>query len=414
MQNNNLQVKNGNTSIMASKEMAIVMPLVEDYQKVFGDIKDIEKAKKNLFIFATKLATTKSKTGLPAVEVCTKESIMEVAFRCMNENIDLSKSHGALIVYGNKLTLQNEYFGNVAKAKEVYGNNIEFRSQLVYPKDQFEINKNGYAFGIDTYTHKSNPMNMVKQDQSGRIIDRVTPLFVYTYVVDKNDNTKLIASNVKSYLDCYQSWLQSGKIGDVHKKFPGDMMIKTNESWLAKHLYNKTIDNGEYIEEEETEEYEDSGKVIEIENPQNLLNTEFSKENRIISKEKEKNAVTREKTAKNEEIETNNSNDFVGNEEKVGFEYIDYSDNSAKIVQDTPITEENVYEMAYQDTYNSVENNNNAPMADFMPEQIGEDACEKEVQYSKWKNELKDSGEWEMVKGSWNAITKTVRVRKVN
>ena len=34
MQNNNLQVKNENTSIMASKEMAIVMPLVEDYQKV--------------------------------------------------------------------------------------------------------------------------------------------------------------------------------------------------------------------------------------------------------------------------------------------------------------------------------------------------------------------------------------------
>ena len=170
----------------------------------------------------------------------------------------------------------------------------------------------------------------------------------------------------------------------------------------------------EYIEDEESEEYEDNEKVIEIENPQNLLNTEFLKENRIISKEKEKNAVTSEKTAKNEEIETNNSNDFVENEEKVGFEYVDYSDNSAKIVQDTPITEENIYEMAYQDTYNNLENNNNAPMADFIPEAIGEDACEKEVQYSKWKNELKDSGEWEMVKGSWNAITKTVRVRKVN
>ena len=72
MQNNNLQVKNENTSIMASKEMAIVMPLVEDYQKVFGDIKDIEKAKKLLLTTPLSVAEVSEQSGYADYRVFTK------------------------------------------------------------------------------------------------------------------------------------------------------------------------------------------------------------------------------------------------------------------------------------------------------------------------------------------------------
>ena len=88
-----------------------------------------------------------------------------------------------------------------------------------------------------------------------------TPTFVYTYVVDIDTN-KVIATNCFSYERCYNSWTQSG-IKPTHKKFPGEMMIKTSESYLATRLYNKSnSDNDNQLQDEYESNTENDNAIV--------------------------------------------------------------------------------------------------------------------------------------------------------
>ena len=126
MQNNQIQVQK-NQQMMAtqlSEPQQLMVSIAEKYCEIFPNF-DINNSKKLALQFANKLVNTYSKTKQPALQVCTKESIQQAFFDVLNKNIDLSKSQGALIVRGNQLCLNMEYFGNVMNAKEEIPNLVD-------------------------------------------------------------------------------------------------------------------------------------------------------------------------------------------------------------------------------------------------------------------------------------------------
>lgn len=264
---NNLQVRQQETRLAETNEAKVLLPILQEYVTLYrGDIQNEPVKKKNILILANELAKVKI-NNRPAIESATPSSIREVALRVITEDIDLSKKQANLIPYGNDITLQKQFYGNVALAKQSYGNHIEFYSQLVYPNDSFEIIKNGLGFGRDEYKHTTSPKNMVNIKDNYKTV--ATPVFVYTYVVDTETNN-VIATNCFSYERCYNSWTQSG-IKPTHKKFPGEMMIKTSESYLATRLYNKSnSDNDNQLEDEYEQANDNETIVVEDFEPQEI------------------------------------------------------------------------------------------------------------------------------------------------
>lgn len=245
---NNLQIRQQETRLAETNEAKVLLPILAEYSQLYaGQIQNAPIKKQNILMLANELAKIKI-NDRPAIEVATPTSIREVALRVITEDIDLSKKQANIIAYGNDITLQKQFYGNVALAKQQYGNHIEFYSQLVYPGDDFEIIKNGLGYGRDEFRHTTTPDNLVVKSKDG-YKSQATPIFVYTYVVDLITD-KVIATNVFSYERCYNSWTQSG-IKPTHKKFPGEMMIKTNESYIATRLYNKSnTDNDNPLQDE--------------------------------------------------------------------------------------------------------------------------------------------------------------------
>lgn len=247
---NELQVRQQETRLANTNEAKVLLPILTEYANLYrGEIKDEATKKKNILVLANELSKIRI-NNRPAIEAASASSIREVALKVITEDIDLSKKQAVLIPYGNDITLQKQFYGNVALAKQVFGNNIEFYSQLVYPGDTFEIIKNGNGFGRDKYEHTTSPKNMVVVKDNYK--QSATPTFVYTYVVDLTTD-KVIATNCFSYERCYNSWTQAG-IKPTHKKFPGEMMIKTSESYLATRLYNKSNTDNETQLHDEYEE----------------------------------------------------------------------------------------------------------------------------------------------------------------
>lgn len=77
----------------------------------------------------------------PALEVCTKESVIQTMLSMVVQGLNPDKKQCYPIVYGNKLTLFRSYFGAMAVAKRVDPNIEDIVAQVVYKseKDGFEI-----------------------------------------------------------------------------------------------------------------------------------------------------------------------------------------------------------------------------------------------------------------------------------
>ena len=146
------KTENKNTNLQVSKEQQVLMPIAESYIAMFPN-KENDTTKQNIISMALKLSETKDKAGRPAIEVCTKESVMQVAQEVIVKKLDLMKNQGALIVRGNKLMLQSQYQGNVARALELNPFLSHFNFVPIYRQDkvEMEIGKDG-SYGIKSHS----------------------------------------------------------------------------------------------------------------------------------------------------------------------------------------------------------------------------------------------------------------------
>lgn len=75
------------TNLQVSKEQQILMPIAESYMQVFPEIANDKtfNAKQAIISMALKLSEIKDKVGRPAIDICTRESVMQVAQEVLGE-----------------------------------------------------------------------------------------------------------------------------------------------------------------------------------------------------------------------------------------------------------------------------------------------------------------------------------------
>ncbi len=230
-----IKVDKQNTNLQISKEQQVLMPIAESYIAMFPN-QDGNGTRQNIVSMALRLSETKDKTGRPAIEVCTKESVMQVAQEVIVKKLDLMKNQGALIVRGNKLMLQSQYQGNVARALELNPFLSHFNFVPIYKNDkvEMEIGKDG-SYGIKN--HSTSFANIGNNNIIGG----------YVRAIKKDGSVYM--TEVMTMEQIKISWSKSSNSSlSVHKEFPLKMVRKTILNSLCSWLINTTGEQEEYGE----------------------------------------------------------------------------------------------------------------------------------------------------------------------
>ena len=157
----------------------------------------------------------------------TKESIMQAAHDYITQGLDVAKHQCALIVYGDKLTVQREYFGNVNQAMRLNPNIKEIsHGSIVY---------DGEKLGI-RYTERGRLIVNHQPDFGCWSKPIVGAYAVVTYMDGSTDAELMTIAEIKA------AWAKSRNGDSVHKEFPAEMCKKTVLNRLCKKLVNKSDD----------------------------------------------------------------------------------------------------------------------------------------------------------------------------
>ena len=256
MEKNQLVNQNQNQVALSklSPTNAVMVNMAKDYCAIFPNVNQ-ERAFSLALSFANKLSNVKTKTGKPVLETCTQESIQNTFFKVLNDDIDLSKSQGALIAYGNQLTLQMEYFGNVKLARENVPGLADIRGVVVYKGDSVKVAvKNAIKMVVEHTTTFENAKD-----------ENIIGAYASAIFVDKDGNEYIGATEIMNAQELNNAWKQSQNGTSVHTKFGHEMARKTVESRCAKHLLNKLPKyKGYVIEENETDADYSGANIIDI------------------------------------------------------------------------------------------------------------------------------------------------------
>lgn len=223
--------------LVVSREEKLLMPIAENYIAMFPEILNDKSfnAKQSLISMALKMQEIKDKAGRPAIDVCTKESIMQVAQEVLVKKIDIMKNQGALIVRGNKLMLQAQYQGNVKRALELNPFLSHFNFVPIYKNDKVEMEVLGDGrYGIKN--HQTSFNNISNANLVGG----------YVRAIKKDGSVYM--TEVMTMEQIKIAWSKSSNSSlSVHKEFPVRMVRKTILNALCSWLINTT---GEVEEQE--------------------------------------------------------------------------------------------------------------------------------------------------------------------
>ena len=192
------------------------------------------------------------------IENATARSVFLAAQSYVNKGLDISKNQCALIMYGDKLTLQKQYQGNVALAKKSNPNIVDITSSAIYEGDKIEIEK---INGKTIVRHTTDFANM-----NNKVIG------AYATIIYNDGTTD---SEIMPMSAIEMSWSMTRAGTSVHKKFPTQMARKTVLNKLCSTIINSSIDSEspDYIKDEleqyEEKEYQnthafDSDNVIDM------------------------------------------------------------------------------------------------------------------------------------------------------
>lgn len=293
---------------------------------------DYVSAVRDLYL---KVVDLKDKTGRPALDVVTPQSVEKAIRTMLIKGLSPVKNQCYPIVRGNQLTLHVSYQGNKRSAyesnREVVAGSI--RSQVIYEGDTFidRITPDGRRELVE---HKQPPFGK----RSTNIIG------AYAIVTYKNGKTEI---DLMTFDEIKQAWAKSSSGGTTHKEFPHEMACKTVESRLSKKLYSAT-------NEASSEPAEALGRM-------------------------------------RKDLETIPEYDIDG--------VVPERVSSEAIEVESIVFEEELADLPDMDVQE---------LEDVTVE------GEMEIPYGDWKNKWAGTGEYEQVKGSYDNVKKTVRVRKVS
>lgn len=220
------------------------------------------------------LQDVKDKNDRVALEVCTKDSIVNSLLSMAVQGLNVGKNQGYFIVYGNRLNFQRSYFGTMAITKMVEPRIDDFAFAVVYQGDKF---KYGIHNARKSVTEHEQDLDNVQKDKIKA---------AYCMALDHEGN--VFRTEIMTLAEIHQSWKQSrqnpfddrGQLrpSTTHAKFGADMCLRTvinkcckpiintsTDSQLLLDIIKKTEDLADRAEAEaEIEEQANKGKVIDI------------------------------------------------------------------------------------------------------------------------------------------------------
>lgn len=259
-------------------------------------------ANKAIIEFTLAVGQAKDKNNKPALEVCTKESIVQCLKETLTECYSLSKDQAYLIVYGDKLSLQPSYFGNEARAKLFDDNLQDVPANVIYKGDIFE-------YEIDSVTGRKR---VTKHEQKFENISDKNIVGAYATAVFK-DGTSYI--DIMSYEEIKQAWSMSRTGNATHNKFGAEMAKKTVISRITKSIIKTS--NDESVLDDTDKLFTNDRVIIDIDNEDSIVRDDF---------------VEKEETANEQEEEIIEGDYTVANDDDI------FPDQQPDFLDETPAT----------------------------------------------------------------------------
>lgn len=199
------------------------------------------------------LQSTVDRSGKPAMEVCTRDSIANALLDMVVQGLNPAKKQCYFVVYGNKLVCMRSYFGSMALVKRILPES-ELWYGVVYEGDEFEYTIERGRKKILNHTQK---IENVKQEK-----------ILAAYCVIEPGNNRPPHTEIMTIDQIKQAWRQGQTYREggngVHQKFTDQMVLKTVINRACKYVINSSSDDylllhhmnrtDEVIAEQEVEE----------------------------------------------------------------------------------------------------------------------------------------------------------------
>lgn len=170
------------------------------------------------------------KSGRPALEVCTKQSISNAFLEMVIKGLSVVKKQAYFVVYGNELSLDESYFGTIKIAKRD-ADVKEPKAVIIYKNDifKYEILENGRK-------------RVVEHIQDFANIDNDHILGAYAVVTYNDGSTD---TEIMTMAQIRKAWNQGGSKGNspAHQNFPDQMASKTVIARALKVATNSSDDS---------------------------------------------------------------------------------------------------------------------------------------------------------------------------
>ena len=203
-----------------------------------------------------KLQEVKDKNGKPALEVCTPASIQSALFSMVVKGLDVSKNQAYLVVYNDKLQLQESYFGKVLQVKRIFPE-WEPRPNIVHADDTFKYTVNPETGRKELVEHTQSLENLDKPIVGG-----------YIYLPCADGGKDLYVMTAKQIA---AAWAKSRTGGGTAKQFPEKMAMKTIVNSGCTMVINSTPSQSNIADNsddpnapEPTQEFDYAEEVVEV------------------------------------------------------------------------------------------------------------------------------------------------------
>lgn len=173
-----------------------------------------------------KLQEVKDKSGKPALEACTRESIANSLLDMVTQGLSPAKTQCYFIVYGTQLQLNRSYFGTQAVLKRLT-NVKDIWANVIFDGDVFD-------YEIDRGREKLVKHETAFQNRDNDILGAYA-------VVQTEDDEEILTVMTRKEINA--SWGQSKTSQGVHKKFPQEMAKRTVINRAAKAFINTSDDS---------------------------------------------------------------------------------------------------------------------------------------------------------------------------
>ncbi|MDP4143221.1 MAG: RecT family recombinase [Bacillota bacterium] len=184
------------------------------------------------------LQDIKDKNDKPALEICTKNSIIEGLYNMVLQGLSPAKKQCYFVVYGSKLQLMRSYMGTVAVTKRLNGIK-DIKAYCIYEGDEFE-----QQYDLDTATLKITKFNPKFEN-----IDITKIKGAFAVVLGEKGPIHTEVMNIDQIKKAWGQGIayKSGR-STAHNNFTDEMAKKTVINRACKMFANTSDDSDLLIE----------------------------------------------------------------------------------------------------------------------------------------------------------------------